>query len=89
MNKSKAKKMAYAGEMTYGQLQDLIDNCDRSKPCKVNKSITREQALTIMESALKGKDRSDKPNTTWFNHRDKLTLTGDGINMMNILVECG
>jgi len=88
MNKKKAKEMAYAGEMTYGQLQGLIDNCDRTKPCKINKNITREQALTIMESALKGKELDERPKTTWFNHRDKLTLTGDGINVMNILVEC-
>lgn len=88
MNKSKAKQIAYGGDITYGQLQRLIDNCDRSKPCKINKNITREQALTVMESAIKGKEPSERPNTTWFNHRDKLTLTGDGINVMNILVEC-
>lgn len=88
MNKSKAKEIAYSGEITYGQLQELIDNCDRTKPCRVNKNITREQALTIMESALKNKEPSDRPNTTWLNHKDKLTLTGDGINVMNILVEC-
>jgi len=88
MNKKKAKEIVYAGDITYRQLQELIDNCDRLKPCKINKNITREQALTIMESALKGKNPDEKPNTTWFNHRDKLTLTGDGINAMNILVEC-
>ncbi len=88
MNKSKAKEIAYGGDITYGQLQELIDNCDRTKPCKINKNITREQALIIMESAIKGKEPNSKPNTTWFNHRDKLTLTGDGINTMNILVEC-
>lgn len=88
MNKLKAKEIAYAGEITYGQLQALIDHCDRTKPCKINKNITREQALTIMQSALKDKESNDRPNTTWFNHRDKLTLTGAGINVMNILMEC-
>ena len=88
MNKSKAKEIAYGGDITYGQLQDLINNCDRTKRCKINKNITREQALTIMESGLKGKDPSERPNTTWFNRRDKLTLTGAGINAMNILYEC-
>lgn len=88
MKKSKAKEIAYSGEITYGQLQELIDNCDRTKPCKINKNITREKALIIMESAIKDKAPSDKPNTTWFNHRNKLTLTGDGINVMNILIEC-
>jgi hypothetical protein len=88
MNKKKAKEMAYAGDITYGQLQNLIDMCDRTKPCKINKNITREQALTIMGGAIKGKLASESPVTTFFNHRDKLTLTGAGINAMNILVEC-
>tara|TARA_R110002111_G_scaffold44030_1_gene80241 strand:+ start:4735 stop:5004 length:270 start_codon:yes stop_codon:yes gene_type:complete len=88
MNKKKAKEIAYAGDITYGQLQELINNCDRTKPCKINKNITREQALTIMERAIKDKEPNERPNTTWFNHRNKLTLTGDGINAMNILVEC-
>lgn len=89
MNKSKARHMAYAGDVTFGQLQELINNCDRSKPCKVNKNITRDQALTIMEGAIVDKDPEQRPITTMFNRRDKLTLTGAGINVMNILVECG
>jgi hypothetical protein len=89
MKKSKAKEMAYAGTVTFGELQELINNCDRSKPCKVNKNITRSQALSIMEGAIKDKDPDQHPITTMFNRRDKLTLTGDGINVMNILVECG
>lgn len=88
MNKKKAKEIAYSGDITYGQLQELIDNCDRTKPCKINKNITREQALTIMEVALKGKEPNERPNTTWVTLRGKLTLTVDGINAMNILVEC-
>lgn len=89
MNKSKAKKMAYTGTVTFGELQELINNCDRSKPCKLNKNLTREQALSIMEGGIKGKDPEERPVTTWINRREKLTLTGDGINVMNILVECG
>ena len=89
MNKSKAKQMAYAGTVTFGELQELIDNCDRSKPCKLNKNLTREQALSIMEGGIKGKDPEERLVTTWINRREKLTLTGDGINVMNILVECG
>ena len=41
-----------------------------------------------MGGAIKGKSRSERPGTTFFNHRDKLTLNGAGINVMNILVEC-
>jgi hypothetical protein len=88
MNKKTAKEMAYSGGVTYGQLQDLIDRCDHTAPCKINKNITRKQALGIMGGAIKGKPRNEIPNTTFFNHRDKLTLTGEGINVMNILVEC-
>jgi len=89
MNLSKAKEMAYAGSVTFGQLQELINNCDRSKPCKLNKNITRDQALSIMESAVKDRDPEQRPITTMLNRRDKLTLTGGGINVMNILFECG
>ena len=88
MNKKKENEMSYAGGITYGQLQNLIDMCDRTQPFIINKNITRGQALTIMGAAIKGKPASESPNTTFFNHRDKLTLTGDGINAMNILVEC-
>lgn len=89
MIKRKAKELAYAGTITFGELQELIDNCDTSKPCKVNKNLTRQQALSIMGTAIKDKDPEERPITTWFNRRDKLTLTGDGINVMNILIECG
>lgn len=89
MNKRKAKEIAYGGDITFGQLQELINNCDKTKPCKINKNITRDQALTIMEGAIKSKNPEDRPDTTFFNRRNKLTLTSDGINVMNILVECG
>ena len=68
---------------------NLIDNCDRSKPCKINKSLTRDQAITIMGHGLKGKNPDEIPITTRFNVREKLTLTSDGINTMNILHEFG
>lgn len=88
MNKTKAKEMAYAGDVTFGQLQELIDSCDPTKKCKINKNITREMAIKIMAGAIKDKNPNDRPITTFFNHRDKLTLTVDGINVMNILHEC-
>lgn len=89
MNKQKAKEIAYSGTTTFGELQRLIDGCDRSKPCKINNSITRDQAITIMEYGLKDKNPDERPMTTMFNRNDKLTLTRDGINAMNILHELG
>ena len=88
MNKKLAKEMAYEGNVTFGHLQELIENSDYTKPCKLNKNITRKMCLDIMTSGIEGRDPSEKPKTTRYNMRDKLTLTGDGINVMNILYEC-
>ena len=89
MNKKKAKEIAYSGVITFGELQKLIDDCDRSKPCKINKNLTRDQAITIMGHGLKDKNPDERPVTTMFNRNDKLALTRDGINAMNILHEFG
>ena len=89
MNRRKAKQTAYEGLITYGELQGFIDKASRTGTSKLNKNIPREMALGIMEGAIKGKDPTHYPVTTTYNHRDKLTLTMQGINAMNILIECG
>lgn len=89
MNKAKAKKMAYENKTTtYGDLIKILNEADTSKPCKLNPCLTRQQCVDIMMGGLINKDPSDIVHTTKISHRsDKLTLTGDGINMMNILTE--
>lgn len=89
MNKKIAKLISYGGAITFGELQNLINKTDRTGISKLNKNLTREMALSIMEGAIKGKDPESRPLTTTYNRRDKLTLTMQGINTMNILIECG
>jgi len=86
---NKAKETACGGEITWGLLQSLIDNCDKTKKSKLNKSLTKDQVITILQGAISDKDPSERPKTTRFNNRDKLTLTSNGMIAMNILIECG
>jgi hypothetical protein len=89
MRKSRAKALAYEGKMTYNQLQELISKCDRTGPSKINTSMTKEQVLVLLQASIKDENPKEVPVTTWYNHRDKLTLTGHGMIVMNILTECG
>jgi len=89
MRKSRAKALAYEGNMTYGYLQELIAKCDRTGPSKVNPNMTKEQVLVLLQASIKDEDPKDVPVTTWHNTRVKVTLTGQGMAVMNILRECG
>ena len=89
MRKSRAKSLAYVGNMTYGHLQELIAKCDRTGPSKINSNMTKEQVLVLLQASIKDENPKEVPVTTWYNHRDKLTLTGHGMIVMNILTECG
>ena len=81
--------MAYENTTyTYGQLLEMLDRVDMSEPSRVNPSIPKEMAINIMRRAFEDKDPDAIVKTTRVNVRDKLTLTGDGINMQNILREC-
>lgn len=89
MNKAKAKKMAYENKTTtYGDLIKILNEADTSKLCKLNPCLTRQQCVDIMMGGLIDKDLSAVVRTTRYHIRkDDLTLSGDGINMMNILAE--
>lgn len=90
ISKAKAKKMAYENESTtYGELLDMLDNVDMSKPSKVNPSIPKDMVISIMRDCWGDKDRNAVVKTTQVNYRGKLILTTNGINMQNILREAG
>lgn len=90
ISKAKAKKMAYENETTtYGDLLDMLGSADMSKPSKVNPNIPKEMVIGIMRDAWSDKNKDEVVKTTRINLRDKVTLTSDGINMQNILRECG
>ena len=89
MSKNKAKKMAYENKtMTYGDLLNMLDNVDMDKPSPVNPNTPKQMVVDIMRSGFEDKNPNDVVNTTRTNQRGDLTLSGDGINMMNILREC-
>ncbi|WP_254413751.1 hypothetical protein [Vibrio furnissii] len=89
MNKAQAKKAAYENKSTtYGDLLKMLDNADLSTPSKVNPNLPKHMIIEIMRNGFNGKNPNDIVKTTHINFRDKLTLTGDGINMQNILREC-
>jgi len=90
ISKAKAKKMAYENEATtYGDLLSMLESVDTSKPSKVNPNLPREMVIKIMRDGWSDRNKDEVVKTTRVNHRDKLTLTVDGINMQNILRECG
>ena len=82
--------MAYENEATtYGDLLSMLESVDTSKPSKVNPNLPREMVIKIMRDGWSDRNKDEVVKTTRVNHRDKLTLTVDGINMQNILRECG
>ncbi len=89
MKLATAKKKAYAGNISVGYLRKLLDNADTSKPCKINPSITRKQAIDILRGALEGKDDCATPDTTHVNWRDREALNAFGKAAQHIMVECG
>lgn len=89
MNKAQAKKAAYENESTtYGDLLKMLDEADLSTPSKVNPNLPKHMVIEIMRKGFDGKNPNDVVKTTHVNNQDKRTLTGDGINMQNILREC-
>jgi hypothetical protein len=88
MNKTQARKRVIENDVTYGELQDLINNADPNVKCKINKNITRTQALDIMRGAFDGKERDHKFKTWRYDLNGKLKLTPSGLTAMNIFFEC-
>lgn len=89
MKLATAKKKAYAGNIRVGYLRDLLKAADKSKPCKINPSITRTQAIDLLLSGLEGMDDNDTPVTTKLNWKCKEALNAFGRTAQHIMVECG
>jgi hypothetical protein len=89
MKLATAKKKAYAGNIRVGYLRQLLDGADTSKPCKINRSLTRAQAIDILRGALEGMDDDATPDTTHINWRNREALNAFGKSAQHIMVECG
>ena len=90
MNKSKAKRLAYYNELTNQQLIDIIDKTPRDGKSNVNNKLPKEFCLNFMRSFLVKKEPDAIPETQRFKEfkPKRKILTGDGLNVMNIFIEC-
>lgn len=94
MNKRDAKNSAYNSEYTIGDLRSLItkrrNKGGLEKPSNINRGLSVEQAIGILERAIEGRDSEETPKTTRIAPgSDRVTLSGDGLLVQNILRVCG
>jgi hypothetical protein len=93
MNKATAKKLAYSEHnITYRKLKDMIYTTNTNGISKVNKGLSKEITLNIFKDWIAEKENNldDIINSTTLkrNSCTKLTLNGNGLAMVNILIEC-
>jgi hypothetical protein len=90
MNKVKAKNEAKNNSKTWGELLDLVKAArGTGGMAKINKSITKEQALDIFENMINACNLTDIPKGVTVNYKQKEIMTGHGLGIMNLLRECG
>ena len=82
MNKHEIRNAALDGKVTLGHLRRALANTTHTswERSKVNKGLTKEQALDILRRAVDADSRDN--NTVMNNRRDVLVAT-------NVLRECG
>ncbi|MCH8135852.1 MAG: hypothetical protein IIB77_07735 [Proteobacteria bacterium] len=90
MNKRQAKKEAFENDRSIGELRSLINAArQRTGVSRLNKALTVEQCLDILERALDGRDNAEVPKGSTYNiYRYRQGLSKDGILVHNILREC-
>jgi len=88
MNKKQAKDEAIENKRTWGELLALVDSSSGAGMSRVNKSLTKTQAIEIFKGALSKRNPDDYPKTL-VPHRtqERMTFGGDGLTVINILRE--
>lgn len=90
MNKRDAKIKSMAGELSIGELRDMIaKRREAGGMSKVNPIFTIERVCDIYAGALAGRDGAEKPKGTRidvYTNREK--PTGDSLTIRNILRDC-
>ena len=89
MNKSKAKEEAFNPTKTWGEYRDLLDAACTEGKSKVNKSLSRDEVISIFKKMFENKNFNEIPETVSYTHNDKKKLNGDGLGLMNFLREFG
>lgn len=90
MNKRQAKKEAFDNTCTIGDLRSLIAAArQRTGTSRLNKGLTVEQCLDILEKAMADRDDAETPEGSKYDiYRERDVLSGDGVLVHNILREC-
>jgi len=90
MNKAKAKQEALSNTRTWGELLDIVkSNRDQGGMSKLNKSLTKAQAVNIFENMIKERDLSEVPSGLKYDcYKDREVMSGDGLGIWNLLREC-
>lgn len=91
MGKSEAKKRADAGGISIGDLRRMIAlSRGRGGACRINKSLTHEEACDIFERALDGRVDDEIPKTLSEDifRPGRVRATKDHLLISNILRVC-
>ena len=90
MNKNQLKKLVLENKtITFGDLLDKINKADKTGQCKINPATSREYFAKISESVCREKGLENIVSGSRLNDKWKISLSSDGMIMLNILREFG
>lgn len=91
MNKKLAKEKSVAGQISVGELRQMIAAArHRGGLSRVNPQFTLEQTCDIFERALAGRDDGEIPKGTRYDpYKNREMASRDSLTICNILRDCG
>jgi hypothetical protein len=90
MNKRQAKQQAMHNTRSWGELQTLV-SATKTKGCStVNPGLSKKTVVALFEKLFDDKELSRIPDGSMLSRDlNRITLSSDGVCIMNILRECG
>lgn len=90
MNKKLAKEKSVAGQISIGELRQMITAArPRGGLSRVNPQFTLEQTCDIFERALAGRDDAEIPKGTRYDpYKNREMASRDSLTICNILRDC-
>lgn len=90
MKKNQLKKLVIENNsITFGDLLDKINKADKTGQCQINPAISREHFAKISSSVCNEKGLNNIVSGSRLNDKWKISLSQDGMIMLNILREFG
>lgn len=89
MNKKLARDEAWSPDKTWREYREMIVNSDLTGRAKLNKSLTRQQASDIFLKMVDSNKDLDAIPKTLISINFRVSLSGDGVGLMNLLREFG